>query len=298
MTIGIIGLGRMGYHMAERLLQHKKSVSVYNRTYSKTQSLMRKGAKGGKTLAEFIDTLDNKKRIVWLMLPAGKVTDNMISELIPHLKRGDIIVNGANAFYKNAQAQSKLTERYGIHLFDAGVSGGIHGLERGYALMFGGPKSQFKYIEPFAKVLAPKDGYGYFGDVGAGHYVKSVHNIVEYVYMQGLAEGVELLDGFEKPIDYKKAAKVWQPASIVSSALLDWMVDAFSRKDFKKIKTDIGSVTLQELTDTVRSVKAYAPAFEVARKIRLDKTKKFTLGKRVIAAIRREFGGHAVRKKK
>lgn len=296
-TIGIIGLGRMGYHMAERLLKHGHTVVVYNRTATKSRSLAKKGAIATFDIQECIHKLDAKKRIIWLMLPAGEVTDALLDQILPLLNKGDIVVNGANSFYKNAQRQAKKAAKYGVHLFDAGVSGGIHGLARGYALMIGGPKNQFKYLEPFAKSLAPAGGYGYFGEVGAGHYVKSVHNIVEYVYMQGLAEGVELLNGFKQPIDYAKAARVWQPASIVSSALLDWMVDALGRKDFKNISTDIGSVTLEELTDTVRSVKGFAPAFEVAREIRLDKGKKFTLGKRIIAAIRREFGGHGVVKK-
>ncbi len=297
MKIGIIGLGRMGFSMAERLLRHNKQVVVYNRSFEKTEQLIDKGAQGGKTLEEFIEKFGEDKRIVWLMLPAGEVTDEMIEKLIPLLQEGDIIINGANSFYKNAQRQSQLVAEHGIYLFDAGVSGGVHGLERGYALMIGGPEDQFHYIEDFVKDLAPEGGYGYFGNVGAGHYVKSVHNIVEYVFMQGLAEGVELLNSFEKSIDYKKAAQVWQPASIVSSALLDWMIDAFSREDFQNISTEISSVTIQELTDTIKSINGYAPAFEVARKIRLDKSSKFQLGKRVIAAIRREFGGHAVVKK-
>lgn len=297
MTIGIIGLGRMGYHMAQRLLHNKQDVVVYNRTYAKTKSLQAKGARGSKTLEDFVARLNPKKRIVWLMLPAGKVTEDMIRKLVPLLSPGDIVINGANAFYKNAQRQSAFLAEHGIYLFDVGVSGGIHGLTRGYALMIGGPKSQYKHIEPFAKILAPKNGYGYFGEVGAGHYVKSVHNIVEYVFMQGLAEGVELLEGFEQPIDYKKAAKVWQPASIVSSALLDWMIEAFSRKDFAKISPSIKSETAKELADTVQSVAVQAPAFEVAHAMRKKTGRQFVLGRRIIAAIRREFGGHGVVKK-
>jgi 6-phosphogluconate dehydrogenase len=291
MTIAFIGLGRMGYHMVERLLLAKHRVIAYNRSPEKVQSISKKGAIAAYSLNELISKFKGR-RIIWLMLPAGKVTDDTIKNLLPKLKKGDIIINGANSYYKNAQRQSKLCGKYGVHLFDAGVSGGIWGLKRGYALMVGGPQKQFKIIEPYCKTLAPKQGYGYFGAVGMGHYTKSVHNIVEYTMMQGLAEGVELLD--KKGIDYLKAAKTWQPASIVTSSLLDWMVDSLQRPDFKKISTHIGSVTIKELRAT--KGKEYAPAFDVAASVREIKGKKFSLGRRVIAAIRREFGGHFVRK--
>jgi len=297
MQIAIIGLGRMGFHMAERLLKDKHAVIAYNRSVEKTRALKRKHKNVVVvfSLEELIATFDRQKRIIWLMLPAGQATDDMIDALLPLLQKGDIIVNGANAFYKQAQAQSKRCSNYGVHLFDAGVSGGIWGLKRGYALMIGGPKNQFKYLEPFCKTLAPKNGYGYFGEVGAGHFVKSVHNIIEYVYLQGLAEGMELLNNFEQKIDLVKAAQTWQPASIVSSALLDWMVTGLQRKDFKAISTEISSVTIEELQETVKAVQSFAPAFATAVATRKDKSKNFSLGKRVIAATRREFGGHAVK---
>ena len=299
--LGMIGLGRMGFFMSQRLLEHRKKVVAYNRSYDKTKKIMQKGAEGAATVEELVTKLGRGKKIIWLMLPAGDVTDAMIKELIPLLKRGDIIVNGANSFYKNAQRQSTWCKKKGIHLFAAGVSGGVHGLKRGYALMIGGPKSQFRHIKPFVKVLAPKNGYGYFGPSGSGHFVKSVHNIVEYVFMEGIAEGAELLGDFEHKIDVLKAFKSWQPASIVSSALLDWTVDAMQRPDFKKLDPNIMSVTLQELTDTVEAVKGkkYAKAFDVSRGVRCCSPKnEFVDGKRLIAGIRREFGGHAVTKGK
>lgn len=301
MKLGMIGLGRMGFYMSVRLLKSKKKVVAYNRHFDKTKRLMRYGAEGARSLEELVAKLGKGKKVIWLMLPAGKVTDDMIKQLLPLLKRGDIIINGANAFFKEVQKQDVWCKKRGIHLFDAGVSGGIHGLKRGYALMIGGPKSQFKYIEPFVKVLAPRKGYGYFGPVGSGHFVKSVHNIVEYVFMQGMAEGAELLRDFEHPIDVKKAFQSWQPASIVTSALLDWAVDALNRPDFDTLEPNIMSVTLKELTQTVNAVKGrgYAKAFNVARNVRARSPKnKFVYGKRLIAGTRREFGGHAVTKKR
>ena len=296
MKLGFIGLGRMGFHMVERLLKHNIKVVAYNRSPEKVKKIARKGAIPAYSVEELIDKLSGKK-IVWLMLPAGKATDAMMKKVLPLLNKGDIIVDGANDFYKNAERHDKWCKKHGIYFFDCGVSGGIWGLKNGYTIMVGGPKNQFKYVEPFVRALSAKGGYGYFGTAGAGHFVKSVHNIIEYVYLQGIAEGVELLNGFKQPIDIVKATSVWRPASVVNSWLMDLTNVALKRPDFKNISPKIGSVTIDELRKTAKSVKAYAPAFEIAAKIRQDQSKKFILGKRVIAATRREFGGHAVKKK-
>lgn len=287
----------MGFHMVERLLKHKQKVVTYNRSPEKVRQIARKGAIPAYSTDELISKLDKKKRIVWLMLPAGKITDLAIKRTLPKLRKGDILINGANDFYKNAEKHDTWCRKRGVHFFDIGVSGGIWGLKNGYTLMIGGPKAQFKYIEKYCKALAPKNGYALFGKAGAGHYVKSVHNIVEYIYLQGLAEGVELLDKFKQPIDLKKATKVWGPASVVRSWLLDLTHVALNRPDFKKLSPKISSVTIQELNATVNAVKGYTPAFNVATKIRKDKSNTFKLGKKTIAAVRREFGGHAVTKK-
>jgi len=292
--IGFIGLGRMGSGMSQRLLERGFNVAGYDRTPSVTKSLTKKGLTSAYSYDELLEKLPNKK-IVWLMLPAGKITTEAITNLIKLMNKGDIIIDGANDFYKNAEKHAKLCKKKGVHFFDCGVSGGVHGLKNGYTLMIGGPKSQFKHIEPFCKALAPKEGYGYFGEVGSGHYVKSVHNIIEYTYLQGLAEGVELLD--KKSIDLKKATKVWGPASVINSWLLDLTNKALNKPDFKSVGTEIGSVTIQELNATKNDVKGYTPAFDVAVKVRRDKNKKrFSLGKRTIAAVRKEFGGHVVKK--
>lgn len=296
MKIGFIGLGRMGFGMVERLLKHKLSVVAYNRNPEKVKSIAKKGAIPAFNVEELVSKLPNKK-IVWIMLPAGKATDVIIKKLLALLNKGDIIIDGANDFYKNAEKHDTWCKRRGIHFFDCGVSGGVWGLKNGYTLMIGGPKKQFKYIEPFCKALAPKNGYGYFGPVGSGHFVKSVHNIIEYVYLEGLAEGIELLSKYKHPIKLDKATEVWGPASVIKSWLLDLTTVALRKSDFNKIGSKIGSVTIDELNKTKKSVKGYAPAFDAAVKIRTDKTKKLALGKRTIAAVRNEFGGHAVIKK-
>ncbi len=286
----------MGYGMVERLLKHNFDVVVYNRSSNKVKQIAKKGAIPSYDLKELVNKLP-KRKIIWLMLPAGKPTDTAIKRLLKMLKKGDIIIDGANNFYQNAEKHNKWCEKYGIHFFDCGVSGGVLGLKNGYTLMIGGPKSQFKIIEPFCKALAPKKGYGYFGPVGSGHFVKSAHNIIEYVYLQGLAEGVEILNKFKYHIKLDKATSVWGSSSVIKSWLLDLTTKALRRPDFKDIGTAIGSVTINELRKTKKSVKGYAPAFDVATRVREDKSKKFSLGKRIIAAVRNEFGGHAVKKR-
>jgi 6-phosphogluconate dehydrogenase len=295
MKLGFIGLGRMGYGMVLRLLKHKQEVVVYNRSQEKVKEIEKKGAIPSSSVEELVKKLSEKK-IIWLMLPAGKVTDDMIKSLLPLLKKGDIIIDGANDFYGNAEKHSEMCMKKGVSFFDCGVSGGVHGLEKGYTLMIGGPKSEFKYIEPFCKALAPEKGYGYFGEAGSGHFVKSVHNIIEYVYLQGLAEGVELLSKFKHPIQLDKATSVWQPASVINSWLLDLTTKALQRKDFDSLSSEIGSVTIGELKKTKESINGYTPAFDAAVKIREDKSDKFKLGKKTIAAVRNEFGGHEVGK--
>ena len=283
----------MGFPMVERLLKHNIKVVAFNRSSEKVTKIVRKGALPSSSVEDLVNKLPEKK-IVWLMLPAGKATDLMIKKVLPLLNKGDIIVDGANDFYKNAERHDRWCKKVGVRFFDCGVSGGVWGLKKGYTLMVGGPKTHFKRIEPLCKALSAKGGYGYFGDVGAGHFVKSVHNIIEYVYLQGIAEGIELLHNFKQPIDMVKATSVWRPASVVNSWLMDLTNTALKRSDFKTIGSKIGSVTIEELQNTKKAVKGYAPAFDVAVKIRKDKSRKFILGKRTIAAVRNEFGGHKV----
>src|SRR3989338_4173605 len=192
MKLGLIGLGKMGFPMAERLVRSGIQVVAYNRSSEKVDRIARKGAIPAYSIEDLVKKLP-RPRVVWLMLPGGEPTNEMVSGLGKLLSKGDIIINGANDFYRNAQQHAQQLAKRGIHYFDCGVSGGIWGSKNGFTLMIGGPKQVFRKIEPAMKALAPHGGYGYFGEVGAGRFVKSVHNIIEYVYLQGLAEGVELL---------------------------------------------------------------------------------------------------------
>ncbi|MAG73216.1 6-phosphogluconate dehydrogenase [archaeon] len=296
MKIGFIGLGRMGYNMVLRLLHKKHKVVAYNRSPKKVRGVARKGAEPAFSIEELVGKLGERK-IIWLMLPAGKITDDTIKKVLRLVKKGDIIINGANSFYKNAERHDTWCTKKGVYFFDVGVSGGVWGLQNGYPLMIGGPKNQYKYVEPFMKSLSTKKGYKYFGPAGSGHFVKSVHNIVEYTYLQGLAEGIELLHKFKHPIKLDEATEGWQDSSVIRSWLLDLTTIALRRKDFKNIGTEISSVTTEELEATVKSVKGHALAFEQAVKERKSRKNHFVLGKRVISAVRNEFGGHTVNKK-
>lgn len=281
--------------MTERLLKHNVRVVAYNRSQDKVKQITRKGAVPARSIEEMVGRLPARK-IIWLMLPAGLPTDAMIKQLLPLLNRGDILIDGANDFFGTAQRHAKLCARRGVHFFDCGVSGGIWGKKNGYTLMFGGPKGPFPSLEPIAQALAPRGGYGYFGEAGVGHFVKSVHNIIEYIYLEGLGEGFELLQTFPKKIDLIKVAEVWQPSSVIRSWLLDLSTTALKRPDFKKIAPRIDSVTMEELQKTILTVKGDAPAFVAAVKTRKDQSKRLMAAKRLIAATRREFGGHGVKK--
>ncbi|MBT7237634.1 NAD(P)-binding domain-containing protein [Candidatus Woesearchaeota archaeon] len=323
MKIGFIGLGRMGFNMSLRLMQHDHQVVGFDVDSSTVKKLEEKGAESAYSINELVNKLDinksddkktddnnqkndnqkigekefNNQKIVWLMLPAGKITEDAMKEVLKFLDAGDIIINGANSFYQNAEKHDAWCKEKGVHFFDVGVSGGVWGLKRGYPLMIGGPKDQYEFIEPLMKSLSTDKGYKYFGPAGSGHFVKSVHNIIEYTYLQGLAEGVELLSKFKHKIKLDEATEGWQDSSVIRSWLLDLTTIALRREDFKEISSDIGSVTINELEATKKAVNGYAPAFDEAVKVRKSQDGKFILGKRVISAVRNEFGGHAVKKK-
>ncbi|MEM3122221.1 MAG: NAD(P)-binding domain-containing protein, partial [Candidatus Pacearchaeota archaeon] len=275
--VGMIGLGKMGIGMSERLLNRGIRVVAYNRSRDRVDKIKSKGAIPAYSLEELIANLNSKRKIILIMLPAGKPTNDMIKRVLKLLSNEDILINGANDFYKNAEKQSKLCEKNGVVFFDFGVSGGILGFRNGYVLMIGGKKTKFKEIEFICRALSPKNGYAYFGEAGSGHFVKSVHNIIEYVYLQGIAEGIELLD--KKRINLLKAVRIWNNGSIIQSLLIELTANTLKRNDFNKIKPKIESITINELIKTKNSIEGFSPAFDVAVKIRKNKTKDFLLGK-------------------
>jgi 6-phosphogluconate dehydrogenase len=297
MKLAMIGLGRMGMNMSKRLLQGGHQVVAYNRSPEKTKQLVKDGALGAYSLVEVAEKLSTP-RIVWMMLPAGQAVDDHIHELKDLLAPGDIVIDGGNTYYKDDILRANLLDEKGISFMDVGVSGGIWGLKIGYCMMIGGEKETFKQLEPIFKTLAPQEGYLYCGGTGAGHFVKMVHNGIEYGMMQAYGEGFEILEAsaYAESFNYSEIAHLWNQGSVVRSWLLELAEEAF-RNDAKL--TDIkgyvedsgeGRWTIQQALDT--GVPAQVITLSLLRRFRSRQEDPFS--DRVIAALRREFGGHAV----
>ena len=297
MKLAMIGLGRMGMNMAKRLLKVGQQVVAYNRSPEKTKQLVKDGAIGAHSLKEVVEQLQ-PPRIAWIMLPAGQAVDDHINQLKDLLETGDIVIDGGNTYYKDDIRRAKLLEEKGIRFMDVGVSGGIWGLQIGYCLMIGGEQETFKQLEPIFKALAPEEGYLYCGATGAGHFVKMVHNGIEYGMMQAYGEGFEILEASEyaESLNYADVAHLWNQGSVVRSWLLELAEEAF-RKDAKlsDIKGYVedsgeGRWTIQQALET--GVPAQVITLSLLRRFRSRQEDPFT--DRVLAALRREFGGHAV----
>jgi len=228
MELGMIGLGRMGANMAERLVLGGHRVISYDRSAEAIQRVVDKGAIGSRSLADFVQQL-TLPRAIWLMVPAGDPVDETIEQLLPHLSKGDIIIDGGNSNYKDSIRRAEKLKAQGIHFVDAGTSGGIWGLKVGYCMMVGGEKAVVGRLEPIFKTLAPKDGYAHVGPNGAGHFVKMVHNGIEYGMLQAYGEGFELLKASRFDFDLGKIAHLWNQGSVVRSWLLELAESAFEK---------------------------------------------------------------------
>ena len=301
MKLAMIGLGRMGLNMARRLMQGNHEIVAYNRSKEAVRQIADEGATGAASLRQVTEMLP-APRIVWIMLPAGKAVEDTIDRLKELLRPDDIIIDGGNTYYRDDLRRYKALKRVGIRYMDVGVSGGIWGLKIGYCMMMGGDKNVFRYLEPIFLTLAPKDGYLYCGKAGAGHFVKMVHNGIEYGLMQAYGEGFEILDAseFADSFDYAKIAHLWNQGSVIRSWLLELAADAFSKSaelsDIKAYVEDSGEGrwTVQQAIDT--GVPAEVITLSLMRRFRSRQQDPFT--ERVLAALRREFGGHAVVSKK
>jgi 6-phosphogluconate dehydrogenase len=285
--------------MARRLLQGGHQVVAFNRTPDKTEELVKEGAIGAFSLTELVEKLP-APRVVWLMLPAGQIIDDHIEQLRPILTAGDIIVDGGNSRYHDDIRREKALLESGIHYLDAGVSGGIWGLKVGYCTMIGGNRQDFQTLEPILQTLAPKDGYLYCGPAGAGHFVKMIHNGIEYGMMQAYGEGFALLEAspYGQGLDFNQVSHLWNQGSVIRSWLLELLENAFAN--------DPGLTTLTGHVDdsgegrwTVEEAIASgvaAPVITMALFQRFQSRQENTFGNRVLAALRHEFGGHAVQK--
>jgi 6-phosphogluconate dehydrogenase len=297
MQIGMIGLGKMGGQMVQRLLGGGHSVVVYDRNPEPVKELEKAGAMGSASLSELIKKLPAPK-IVWCMVPSGEITRKTIQSVAAELSAGDIVIDGGNSNYKDSKANAKELSEKKIHFLDVGTSGGIWGLKNGYCLMIGGEEQVFRTVEPIFKTLAPKDGYLYTGPNGSGHYVKMIHNGIEYALLQAYGEGFAIMKASEYDIDFAKVSHLWNQGSVVRSWLLELAESAFSKNaDLTGIAGYVedsgeGRWTVAEAIEK----NVPAPVITLSLLERLHSREKESYSAKVIAALRNEFGGHAIKK--
>ena len=296
----MIGLGRMGANMVQRLLNGGHTVVVYDQNAEAVSSSASGGAVPAQSAADLVSRL-SAPRAVWVMLPAGPVTDSVIEELGGLLQPGDAVIDGGNANYKDTLRRGAALSQLGINLMDAGTSGGVWGLVHGYSLMIGGDRDAYARLEPIFQTLAPGEdkGYSHVGPTGAGHFTKMVHNGVEYALMQAYAEGFELLQAKQDDFDLDLAAiaKTWQHGSVVRSWLLDLAVLALEAdpglENLSAYVDDSGEGrwTVNESVDLA----VPTPTITAALYERFRSRQEEPFGYRLLAALRNQFGGHAVR---
>jgi 6-phosphogluconate dehydrogenase len=296
MRVGFVGLGRMGANMVRRLVRDGHEVVAYNRTPEKTREIMTEGVDGAFSLEELVTKLA-APRAVWVMVPAGDATEAMIAELMELLAPGDTIIDGGNTNFHDDVRRHAMVAAKGLKYVDAGTSGGVWGLQVGYCMMVGGDRDAVEPLEPVFRTLAPPDGYAHVGGPGAGHYVKMVHNGIEYGLMQAYAEGLEIMHAGDYDLDLAQIAGIWRYGSVVRSWLLDLLHDALSKNpDFEGIKDWVadsgeGRWTVQEAIDH----DVPAPVITLSLQARFRSRQDASYGAKVLAALRNEFGGHAVK---
>jgi len=300
MQIGMIGLGRMGMNMARRLLKGKHEVIVYNRSKEKIQEMAKEGAVPADSIADLVQKL-SPQRVVWVMLPAGAATEDNLAKAATYLSEGDTLVDGGNSYYKDDIRREKVFADLGISYMDAGISGGIWGLQIGYCTMIGGKEKDFEYIKPLLKTLAPKNGFLFCGPAGAGHYVKMVHNGVEYAMMEAYGEGFELLQSspYNDSLNFKDVAHLWNQGSVIRSWLLELLESAFDKDPkLEKIKGYVEDSGEGRWT-VHQAVESGVPATAIAHSLfkRFQSRNPDLFSDKILAALRNEFGGHNIQKK-
>ena len=297
MKLGMIGLGKMGGNMTERLMKGGHEVVVYDRTPETVQKYVGLGSEGSDSPASMVSKLASPK-IVWIMVPAGKPVDDTIALLLPGLSKGDVIIDGGNSNFHDTMRRGADLKEKGIEFVDSGTSGGIWGLANGYCLMIGASGQAFKLCEPIFKTLAPENGYAHMGPTGSGHYVKMIHNGVEYGMLQAYAEGYEILHASKDfKLDLHKISAVWNNGSVVRSWINELAERAFEKDtDLEALKGFVadsgeGRWTVQEAVD----LDVPAPVITLSLLMRLRSRQDDSFSAKVIAALRNEFGGHAVK---
>jgi 6-phosphogluconate dehydrogenase len=297
MQLAMIGLGKMGGNMTQRLLRGGHQVVAYDRSAEAVAALVKDGAAGAADLAGMVAQLASP-RIVWIMVPAGAPVDQTIADLAPLLSPGDILIDGGNSNFHDTVRRGKAVAAQGFELIDSGTSGGVWGLENGYCLMVGGSEKAVRHCQPIFETLAPPNGFAHVGPTGAGHYVKMIHNGIEYGMLQAYAEGYEILHASKEfSLDLHQIAAVWNRGSVVRSWMNELAERAFEKDpDLSALKGWIadsgeGRWTVQEAID----LDVPAPIITLSLLTRFRSRQEDSFGGKVIAALRNEFGGHAVK---
>ena len=301
MEIGMIGLGRMGANMSERLMNVGHGVVGYARRPESVNRLLKKGIMGTYSLKELVQKLCSP-RIIWLMIPAGKPVDTTLEMLLELLDEGDIVVDGGNSNYKDTLRRAAILKEKGIHFVDVGTSGGVWGLKEGYSMMVGGEKEVVEYLHPILETLAPAPdkGWNYVGSNGAGHFVKMVHNGIEYGIMEAYAEGFALLKSKEEfDFDLQSISEIWRYGSVIRSWILDLIANALQvDPELNNVMPYVedsgeGRWTVFEAIDQ----NVATPVIILSLLQRINSRDKEKFSDRLLAVMREQFGGHKVKRK-
>lgn len=298
MQIGLIGLGKMGYNLALNFKKNNHSVTAFDINKTAMEKIAAEGVPTAPTLADLAATLQGR-RVFWIMVPAGNTVDVILNNIKIHLKADDIVIDGGNSFYKDTLARARDLEKLGVHYLDCGTSGGVNGALHGVCTMIGGKKEAFDYCEPIFKSISVPNGYLYCGKSGSGHFVKMVHNGIEYGMMQAIAEGMEVLHRHDADMDLAAVAKMWNHGSVVRSWLMELTQSALEKdKNLSSIKGVMHSSGEGKWTvETALEMGVPTPVITMSLLMRYRSQMEDTFSGKVVAALRNEFGGHAVEKK-
>lgn len=297
MQVGLIGLGKMGLNLGKNLMDHKHEVVAFDLNASAVEEMKEYGATGTSSLNELVQSLQSP-RVLWVMVPHA-VVDSVIDEVTPLLSKGDILIEAGNSHYKESIRRYEQLKKDGIHFMDAGTSGGMEGARNGACYMIGGDQEAWDIVEPIFRDTAVENGYLYAGKAGSGHFLKMVHNGIEYGMMAAIGEGFEILEKSEFDYDYEKVSRVWNNGSVIRSWLMELTENAFS-KDAKldEIRGVMHSSGEGKWTvETALDLQTATPVIAMSLLMRYRSLDNDTFTGKVVAALRNEFGGHAVEKK-
>ena len=295
MQIALIGLGKMGFNLGLNMHQHGHQVLAYDLNQKTLESIKQKGISTAASIEKLLQPLKGKK-VIWMMIPSGEAVDLTIQQVAPLLRSGDILIDGGNSNYKDTVRRAKQLEASGIDYLDCGTSGGMEGALNGICAMVGGKKEAFAHCEPLIKDISVPNGYLYCGPSGAGHFVKMIHNGIEYGMMQSIAEGFEILHKSEFNLDLKSVAGVWNHGSVVRSWLMELTENALSKDPgLESIKGIMHSSGEGKWTlETALEKQIATPVIALSLLMRYRSLQDDTFSGKIIAALRNEFGGHAV----